>query len=81
MLLAQKFLPDMVKRGYGVFACVSSSGDAPFMGAYEVFKTAQVELANTLAPELEDKGEEAQPFRAAMGKQGDAKALAQTLPQ
>jgi NAD(P)-dependent dehydrogenase (short-subunit alcohol dehydrogenase family) len=56
VLLAQKFLPDMVKRGYGVFACVSSSGAAPFMGAYEVFKTAQVELANTLAPELEDKG-------------------------
>ena len=26
------------------------------MGAYEVFKTAQVELANTLAMELEDTG-------------------------
>ncbi|MGD6851422.1 MAG: SDR family NAD(P)-dependent oxidoreductase [Candidatus Bathyarchaeia archaeon] len=56
VLLAQKFLPDMLKRGYGVFVCVSSSGAAPYMGAYEVFKTAQVELANTLAPELEDKG-------------------------
>ncbi len=54
VLLAKKFLPEMLNRGYGVFVCVSSSGAAPYMGAYEVFKTAQVELANTLAPELED---------------------------
>lgn len=56
VLLAKKFVPEMLKRCYGVFVCVSSSGAAPYMGAYEVFKTAQVELANTLAPELEDTG-------------------------
>ena len=33
---------------------VPSSGAAPFMGAYEVFKTTQVELCNTLFGELED---------------------------
>lgn len=42
VLLARTFLPDMIKRNHGVFVCVSSSGAAPFMGAYEVFKTAQV---------------------------------------
>jgi NAD(P)-dependent dehydrogenase (short-subunit alcohol dehydrogenase family) len=51
--LAKLLLPDMMKRNHGCFVCVSSSGAAPFMGAYEVFKTAQVELANTLAAELE----------------------------
>ena len=56
VLLARKFLPDMIKRHQGVFVCVSSSGAAPFMGAYEVFKTAQVELANTISAELEATG-------------------------
>jgi len=56
VLLARTFLPDMIKRNHGVFVCVSSSGAAPFMGAYEVFKTAQVELANTIAAEVEDTG-------------------------
>jgi NAD(P)-dependent dehydrogenase (short-subunit alcohol dehydrogenase family) len=56
VLLARAFLPDMVKRKHGVFVCVSSSGAAPFMGAYEVFKTAQVELAHTIAAEVEDSG-------------------------
>jgi NAD(P)-dependent dehydrogenase (short-subunit alcohol dehydrogenase family) len=56
VLLAKKFLPAMLERGHGVFVCVSSSGAAPFMGPYEVFKTAQVELANTLSAELEDTG-------------------------
>ena len=56
VLLARKFLPDMIKRHHGVFVCVSSSGAAPFMGAYEVFKTAQVELANTISAELEATG-------------------------
>jgi NAD(P)-dependent dehydrogenase (short-subunit alcohol dehydrogenase family) len=51
--LARKFLPAMIERNHGVFVCVSSSGAAPYMGAYEVFKTAQVELSNTLAAELE----------------------------
>lgn len=56
VLLARAFLPEMLARGRGVFVCVSSAGAAPFMGPYEVFKTAQVELANTLDAELEGTG-------------------------
>jgi len=56
VLLARAFLPEMVKRRHGVFVCVSSSGAAPYMGAYEVFKTAQGELASTIAAEMEGKG-------------------------
>jgi NAD(P)-dependent dehydrogenase (short-subunit alcohol dehydrogenase family) len=56
VLLAKKFLPAMLKRQHGVFVCVSSSGAAPFMGPYEVFKTSQVELANTLSGEIENTG-------------------------
>jgi NAD(P)-dependent dehydrogenase (short-subunit alcohol dehydrogenase family) len=56
VLLARAFLPKMIGRKHGVFVCVSSSGAAPFMGAYEVFKTAQVELASTIAAEVEGKG-------------------------
>ncbi len=56
VLLAQAFLPDMIKRKHGVFVCTSSSGAAPFAGAYEVFKTAQVKLANTIAAEVKDTG-------------------------
>jgi NAD(P)-dependent dehydrogenase (short-subunit alcohol dehydrogenase family) len=54
--LARKFLPSMIERKHGVFVCVSSSGAAPFMGAYEVFKTAQVELSNTISAEMEGTG-------------------------
>ena len=56
VLLAKAFLPGMIRRKHGVFVCVSSSGAAPFMGAYEVFKTAQGELASTVAAEVEGKG-------------------------
>jgi len=56
VVLARKFLPAMIDRKHGVFVCVSSSGAAPFMGAYEVFKTAQVELSNTISAELEGTG-------------------------
>jgi NAD(P)-dependent dehydrogenase (short-subunit alcohol dehydrogenase family) len=56
VLLARKFLPSMTQHKHGVFVCVSSSGAAPFMGAYEVFKTAQVELANTISAEVESTG-------------------------
>jgi NAD(P)-dependent dehydrogenase (short-subunit alcohol dehydrogenase family) len=56
VLLARAFLPEMMKRKHGVFVCVSSSGAAPYMGAYEVFKTAQVELASTIAAEVEGSG-------------------------
>ena len=54
LLLSQLFLPQMKARNSGVLVFVSSSGASPYMGAYEVFKTAQVELANTLAMELEN---------------------------
>jgi NAD(P)-dependent dehydrogenase (short-subunit alcohol dehydrogenase family) len=53
VLLLQHFLPEMKKRNQGTIVFVPSSGAAPYMGAYEVFKTAQVELCNTLAGELE----------------------------
>ena len=56
LLLTQLFLPQMKARGSGVLVFVSSSGASPYMGAYEVFKTAQVELSNTLAMELEGPG-------------------------
>ena len=46
----------MLERKHGVFVCVSSSGAAPYMGAYEVFKTAQVELSNTISTEVEGTG-------------------------
>jgi NAD(P)-dependent dehydrogenase (short-subunit alcohol dehydrogenase family) len=52
VLMAKTFLPDMIKRGHGVFACVSSTGMA-FLGGYETFKAAQVHLSNTLDAELE----------------------------
>ena len=56
MALARKFLSAMIERKHGVFVCVSSSGAAPFMGAYEVFKTAQVELSNTISSEVDGTG-------------------------
>jgi len=54
--LTKMLLPDMLKRNHGVIVGVSSSGAAPFMGAYEVFKTAQGELATTIAAEVEGSG-------------------------
>ncbi len=53
IIFVNYFLPHMKKINDGCFAFVSSSGAAPFMGAYETFKTSQVELANTLAMELD----------------------------
>ena len=55
VLMARAFLPDMIKRNHGVFACVSSTGTA-FLGGYETFKAAQVHLSNTLDAELEGTG-------------------------
>lgn len=56
VLLTQAFLPDMKKRKEGTIVFVPSSGAAPYMGAYEVFKTAQGELCNTILGELEGTG-------------------------
>jgi len=55
VLMARTFLPGMIARNHGVFACVSSTGTA-FLGGYETFKAAQVHLANTLDAELEGTG-------------------------
>jgi NAD(P)-dependent dehydrogenase (short-subunit alcohol dehydrogenase family) len=52
--LTQLFLPLMKQRNKGTIVFVSSSGSAPYLGAYEVFKTSQVELCNTLFGELEN---------------------------
>ena len=54
VVLTQKFLPWMKEKNSGTIVFVPSSGAAPYMGAYEVFKTAQAELCNTLAGELEN---------------------------
>ncbi|MDF2988433.1 MAG: short-chain dehydrogenase/reductase [Eubacterium sp.] len=53
LILTQNFLPKMKEQNNGIIVFVSSSGASPYMGTYEVFKTAQVELSNTLAMELE----------------------------
>ena len=55
VLMAQKFLPDMIKRRHGIFVCVSSKGMA-FLGGYETFKAAQLHLGDTLDAELEGTG-------------------------
>jgi NAD(P)-dependent dehydrogenase (short-subunit alcohol dehydrogenase family) len=55
VLLTQAFLPGMLKRNYGVLVSVSSYGPA-YMGAYEIFKKAQTELAATLDAELQGTG-------------------------
>lgn len=54
--LTQFFLPQMLESKQGVLVFTPSSGAAAYMGGYEVFKTSQVELASTLAAELEDTG-------------------------
>ncbi len=56
VLLIEQLLPGMLKRKKGVIVFLPSSGAAPYMGAYEIFKTAQVELSNTLVAELESTG-------------------------
>ncbi len=55
VLMARTFLPGMIERRHGAFACVSSTGTS-FLGGYETFKAAQVHLANTLDAELEGTG-------------------------
>ena len=55
VLLTKAFLPEMLNRRQGVIVCVSSVGQA-YMGAYETFKSAQSQLAETLDAELEGTG-------------------------
>jgi NADP-dependent 3-hydroxy acid dehydrogenase YdfG len=54
LILTQKIVPLMKNKNVGIIVFISSSGSAPYLGAYEVFKTAQVELANTLYGEFEN---------------------------
>lgn len=56
VLLLEQLLPGMLDRKCGAVVFAHSFGAAPFMGAYEVFKTAQGELCSTLAEELEGTG-------------------------
>jgi len=54
VLLTTSFIKLMKKRNSGSIIFVSSSGAAPYLSAYETFKTAQVEFSNALALELEE---------------------------
>lgn len=81
VLMAKIFLPDMIRRNHGIFACVSSTGTA-FLGGYETFKAAQVHLANTLDAELE--GTNVIPFTIGPGlvpTETASKAIEQLAPQ
>jgi len=81
VLMARTFLPDMIKRRHGAFACVSSTGTA-FLGGYETFKAAQVHLANTLDAELEGTGVVAYTIGPGLVPTETAsKAVAQLAPQ
>ena len=51
VLLIQKFLPSMKSTG-GIIAFNPSAPVTPYMAAYEIFKSAQVELCNTLFEEI-----------------------------
>lgn len=51
LILTQKFLPSMKNTG-GIIAFIPSATVTPYMAAYEIFKSAQVELCNTLFEEL-----------------------------
>jgi len=51
VLLTQKFLPTMKNTG-GIIAFIPSAAVTPYMAAYEIFKSAQVELCNTLFHEI-----------------------------
>lgn len=53
IILSTLFLKKMRKRNSGCIVFVSSSGAAPYLGAYEIYKTAQVEFCNALSMELE----------------------------
>ena len=53
ILITTLFLEKMKQRDSGCIVFVSSSGAAPYLSAYEIYKTAQVEFSNALSLELE----------------------------
>lgn len=53
ILLTTLFIEEMKKRNSGCIVFVSSSGVAPYLSAYELYKTAQGEFSNVLSMELE----------------------------
>lgn len=55
VLLTQKFIPSMKNTG-GIIVFVPSAATTPYMSAYEIFKTAQIELCNTLCEEIDGTG-------------------------
>ena len=55
VLITQKFLPSMKTTG-GIIVFVPSEAPTPYMSAYEIFKTAQVEFCNTLCEEMDGTG-------------------------
>lgn len=81
VLMARTFLPHMIQRDHGAFACVSSTGTA-FLGGYETFKAAQVHLANTLDAELEGTNVSAYTIGPGLVRTETAsKAVAELAPQ
>ena len=81
VLMARIFLPEMIQRNHGAFACVSSTGTV-FLGGYETFKAAQVHLANTLEAELEGTNVKAYTIGPGLVPTETAsKAVAQLAPQ
>ena len=55
VLLTKKFMTSMRDTG-GVIVFIPSAAPTPYMSAYEVFKTAQVEFCNTLCEEIAGTG-------------------------
>ena len=52
VMLIQALITQMLSRNFGVIINISSTGTA-YMGAYETFKSAQVQLSTTMDAELE----------------------------
>lgn len=55
VLLTKKFISSMRDTG-GIIVFVPSAAPTPYMSAYEIFKTAQVEFCNTLCEEIDGTG-------------------------
>ena len=55
VLLTKKFISSMRDTG-GTIVFIPSAAPTPYMSAYEIFKTAQVEFCNTLCEEIDGTG-------------------------